>query len=128
MEKLIIETNSAPRALGPYSQGVIVGDWFFVSGQLGIDTLTGEMVAGGAAAEADQALKNVRAILRSAGAEMDQVVRVTLYLRALDNFSQVNDIFSKYFVTTPPARVTVAVAGLPRDAQVEVEAQAYLGS
>ena len=128
MEKLIIETNSAPRALGPYSQGVIVGDWFFVSGQLGIDPLTGEMVAGGAAAEADQALKNVRAILRSAGAEMDQVVRVTLYLRALDNFSQVNDIFSKYFVTTPPARVTVAVAGLPRDAQVEVEAQAYLGS
>jgi 2-iminobutanoate/2-iminopropanoate deaminase len=128
MEKLIIETNGAPRALGPYSQGVIAGDWFFVSGQLGIDPLTGEMVAGGAAAEADQALKNVRAILRSAGAEMNQVVRVTLYLKDLDNFSQVNDIFSKYFVTTPPARVTIGVAGLPKDAQVEVEAQAYLGN
>jgi 2-iminobutanoate/2-iminopropanoate deaminase len=125
MEKLIIETNAAPRALGPYSQGVIIGQWFFVSGQLGLDPVTGKMAEGGAAPEADQALKNIQAILKAGGSGMDQVVRVTLYLRDMTHFSEVNDIFSRHFMDRSPARAAVGVADLPRGALVEIEAQAF---
>ena len=126
MEKLIIETNSAPRALGPYSQGVIIGQWFFVSGQLGLDPATGKLAGGGAAHEADRALKNIEAILKAGGSGMDQVVKVTLYLRDMGHFSEVNDVFSRYFISRPPARAAVGVADLPRDALVEIEAQACI--
>ncbi|MCX8072099.1 MAG: RidA family protein [Candidatus Binatia bacterium] len=120
-----VATSLAPAAIGPYSQAIVAGDWIFLSGQIGLDPKTGELVAGGTAAEARQALANLAAVLRAAGGELSTVVRTTLYLVDLADFATVNEIYSSVFSPPFPARVTVGVASLPRGARIEVEAVAY---
>jgi len=121
-----IATPDAPRAIGPYSQAVRAGDLVFLSGQIGLDPATGNLVAGGVEAETEQVLRNLAAGLAAAGLTFANVVRTTIYLTDLGNFARVNEIYGR-FVTEPyPARATVGVAALPRGAAVEIDAVAVL--
>ncbi len=117
-----IETHHAPAAIGPYAQAIAVDEWIFLSGQIGLQPATGELVAGGIAAEAEQALANLAAVLRAAGAQLSDVVRTTLYLVDLRDFAVVNDIYGRVFSPPYPARVTIGVASLPRGARIEIDA------
>jgi 2-iminobutanoate/2-iminopropanoate deaminase len=121
----IISTPSAPKAIGPYSQAVAVsaGRLVFCSGQIPIDPSSGELVgAGDVGQEVQQVMKNLAAVLHAAGSSLDRVVKTTVYLVDLGNFSRVNEIYATYFKDRPPARATVQVAALPRGAQVEIDA------
>ncbi len=122
-----IATTEAPQAIGPYSQAVIAGQWLFCSGQIGLDPATGELVAGGVAAEATRVLENLRAVLGAAGATPDSVVRTTIYLVDLADFGRVNEIYARFFRAPFPARATVGVGALPRGARVEIDAIAMIG-
>jgi 2-iminobutanoate/2-iminopropanoate deaminase len=124
--KEAIATNTAPQAIGPYSQAVRAGQWLFCSGQIGLDPATGELVAGGVVAEATQVLANLRAVLSAAGTSLDSVVRTTIYLVDLADFGRVNEVYSGLFHAPFPARATVGVAALPRGARVEIEAIAVM--
>ncbi len=124
--KNAITTDGAPQAIGPYSQAVRVGEWLFLSGQIGLDPASGEIVPGGVAAEAERVLANLRAVLAAAGATLDDVVRTTIYLVDLADFTRVNEIYGKCFRSPYPARATVGVAALPRGARVEIDAIARL--
>lgn len=117
----VVNTASAPAAIGPYSQGIDVGSLIFVSGQLPVDPATGEMPAA-PDAQAHQSLKNVKAILESAGSSMDKIVKTTVFLQSMDHFAAVNEVYKQYFSGTFPARSCVQVARLPKDALVEIEA------
>lgn len=119
--KEVISTNQAPPAIGPYSQAVRAGEWVFVSGQLGISP-QGEMVSESAAEQAKQALENLRAILREAGLDMENVVQVTIFLTDIQQFSAVNEVYARYFEPPYPARCCVEVSALPRGGQVEIAA------
>ncbi len=123
--KEAIHSDSAPAAVGPYAQAVAAGDWVFVSGQLGLEPASGRLVSGGAAAEARQALANVRSVLQAAGLELADVVRTTVYLADIGEFAAVNEVYAEFFSSPYPARVTVGVAALPRGARVEIDALAY---
>lgn len=118
---LVISTPRAPAALGPYSQAIKTGNHVFLSGQLGIDPNTGEMVSGGVEAQAKQALKNINAVLEAAGAEFKNVVKTTVFLTSMNDFAAVNKIYAESFSVNPPARSCVAVAQLPLGALVEIE-------
>ena len=124
--KEIVATERAPRAIGPYSQAVRSGNLLFASGQIPIDPATGEFVAGGIAAQTEQVLQNVSAILEAAGAGLDQVVKTTVFLADMDDFTAMNEVYGRFFGENPPARATVQAARLPRDARVEIEAIAVL--
>jgi 2-iminobutanoate/2-iminopropanoate deaminase len=125
--KQIIATSDAPAASGPYSQAIKVGGWLFFSGQLALDVASGELVAGGVAAQTEQVMKNVGAILRAAGLDFDAVVKTTIYLTDLQDFSIVNEIYGRYFsIDSAPARATVQVAALPKQALVEIEGVAWI--
>lgn len=124
--KTAIATAAAPRAIGPYSQAVRAGQWLFCSGQIGLDPTTGEIVAGGVLAEANRVLDNLRAVLTAAGGSLDSVVRSTIYLVDLGDFSRVNEVYERYFTAPFPARATVGVAALPRGARVEIDAIAII--
>jgi len=126
--KRAITTTDAPQAIGPYSQAVRVGEWLFCSGQIGLDPATGELVPGGVVAEAGRVLENLRAVLIAAGGSLDDVVRTTIYLVDLADFSRVNEVYARFFQSPYPARVTVGVAALPRGARVEIDAIAVLSS
>jgi len=123
-EPLVIRTNEAPKAIGPYSQGIAHGEWVLVSGQIPLDPGTGELVAGGFAEQAARALQNVDAIVRAAGSERRKVVKVTVYLTDIGRFAEFNEIYAAYFGDHRPARAVVGVTALPRGAQVEIEALA----
>ncbi len=123
-ESRAIRTERAPRPVGHYSQAIAAGGLIWVSGQVALDPLTGELVAGGAAEQARQALANVAAVLEAAGSGLDRVVRTTVYLIDLDDFEEVNRVYAGFFPGTPPARVSVEVRRLPRDARVEIDAVA----
>lgn len=125
--KQTIETEKAPRAIGPYSQAVIAGGFVFASGQIPIDPQTGEFVAGGVAEQTEQVLRNLMAVLKAAGSSLDRVVKTTVYLADMKDFAQMNEVYGRYFETAPPARATVEAARLPRDARVEIEAVAVAG-
>jgi 2-iminobutanoate/2-iminopropanoate deaminase len=118
----IIQTNDAPAAIGPYSQAVRAGNMLFVSGQIPLDPKTGELVGGGIAAETTQVLKNLKAIVETAGASLGQVVKTTIFLKDMAQFTQVNEVYATFFSAPYPARATVQVAKLPRDVGVEIEA------
>lgn len=118
-----VTTSAAPAAIGPYSQAIACGDLVFASGQLGLDPETGEL-APDAAGQARQALENLRAVLSAAGLRMEQVVKTTVFLADLNDFAQVNEVYAGFFTGDPPARSTVQVARLPKDARVEIEAVA----
>jgi 2-iminobutanoate/2-iminopropanoate deaminase len=117
-----IETAGAPRPVGPYSQAVAVGDLLFTAGQLGLDPATGQLVAGGATAEAGRIMENLSAVLKAAGLGFDDVVKTTIFLTDLADFRAVNDVYARYAGTPPPARSTVQVSGLALGARVEIEA------
>jgi len=118
--KKIITTKEAPEAIGPYSQAVMAGGQLFISGQIALDPATGEMVKSDIAAETGQILKNLGAILRAAGMGYADVVQATVYLRNLNDFAAMNAVYGESFKDDPPARATVGVLGLPKDARVEM--------
>jgi 2-iminobutanoate/2-iminopropanoate deaminase len=118
-----IDTGRAPQAIGPYSQAIVSGEWIFTSGQIPLDPQTGEMVEGDVRAQTERVLLNLEAILEAAGASLRDVVKTTVYLADLNDFSAMNEVYARFF-TDPPARSTVQVARLPRDARVEIEAVA----
>jgi 2-iminobutanoate/2-iminopropanoate deaminase len=122
--KQAIATEQAPQAIGPYSQAVRAASWLFLSGQIGLDPGSGELVAGGVLAETRQAMENLKAVLVAAGASLDDVVRTTIYLIDLSDFSRVNEAYAGFFRAPYPARATVGVAALPRGARVEIDAVA----
>jgi 2-iminobutanoate/2-iminopropanoate deaminase len=122
----IIQTDNAPGAIGPYSQAIKAGGFVFCSGQIPTDPQTGEFVAGGIAEQTEQVLKNLKAVLEASGSSLDQVVKTTVFLADMKEFSGMNEVYAKFFSGAPPARATVAAAGLPRDARVEIEAVALV--
>jgi 2-iminobutanoate/2-iminopropanoate deaminase len=119
--KDIIQTDSAPKAIGPYSQAISAGGFLFLSGQIPIDPQSGQFVSGGIAEQTEQVLKNLSAVLEAAGSGLDRVVKATVFLADMDEFAAMNGVYGKYFSSNPPARATVEVARLPRDARVEID-------
>jgi 2-iminobutanoate/2-iminopropanoate deaminase len=124
VSKDVISTPKAPAALGPYSQAIRWGDLIFVSGQIPIDPATSQVVGDDVAAQTERVLKNLAAILEAAGASLGQVLKTTVYLRDLNDFGKMNEVYARFFSEQPPARATVQVARLPRDVSVEIEAVA----
>ncbi|MBJ6800361.1 RidA family protein [Geomonas propionica] len=124
MQKEIISTDQAPKAIGPYSQGVKAGGFLFLSGAIALDPATGEVVQGGVVAETEQVMKNIGALLAAAGLGFQDVVKTTIYLANMGDFATVNGIYGGYFQENPPARSTVEVKGLPRGVLVEIEVTA----
>lgn len=121
MSRQIIHSDHAPKAIGPYSQAVRVGNTIYLSGQTPLDPATGELVVGDIAAQARRVFENLKAVCDAAGTSFAQVARVGIYLTDLGNFAAVNGVMKEYFSEPYPARSTIGVAALPRDAQVEVD-------
>ena len=124
--KEIVATERAPRAIGPYSQAVRAGNLLFASGQIPIDPATGEFVAGGVGEQTEQVMRNLTAVFEAAGASLGQVVKTTVFLADMNDFTAMNEVYGRFFGENPPARATVQAARLPRDAKVEIEAIAVL--
>ena len=118
----MVYTEKAPRAIGPYSQAIQAGDLLFLSGQIPIDPKTGELIMGDIRKQTQQVLENIKGILESQRIGLQDVVKVTIFLKDMGNFSQVNEVYATYFPSSPPARSTVEVAKLPRDVDIEIEA------
>jgi len=123
-EPVAVHTENAPRAIGPYSQAIRCGGFLFCSGQIALDPATGEVVQGGVEAQAEQVMKNLGAVLSAGGSSWDRVVKTTIFLARMDDFGAVNAIYGRHLGDPPPARATVAAAGLPKGVLVEVEAVA----
>jgi 2-iminobutanoate/2-iminopropanoate deaminase len=117
----IISTAKAPKAIGPYSQAVRAGGWLFVSGQIPIDPATGQMITGDVKTQTEQVMKNLGAILEAAGLSFTHIVKATVYLKDMEEFAAMNEIYGRFFPSEPPARATVEAARLPRDARVEID-------
>lgn len=122
--KQAVRTDAAPAAIGPYSQAVSVPGTVYLSGQIGLDPSTGELVGGGVGAEARRVMANLEAVLRAAGVGFEDVVKTTIYLADLADFAEVNEVYGASFGDPKPARSTVQVAGLPKGARVEIDAVA----
>jgi 2-iminobutanoate/2-iminopropanoate deaminase len=120
--KQIIQTEQAPKAIGPYSQAIKSNGFVFASGQIPIVPETGEFVAGGIAEQTEQVIKNLSRVLEAAGSALDRVVKTTVFLADMDEFAAMNEVYGKFFSAEPPARATVEASGLPRGARVEIEA------
>jgi 2-iminobutanoate/2-iminopropanoate deaminase len=123
-----VSTTGAPRAIGPYSQGIKAHGFLFTAGQVGFDPESGELVDGGIAEQTHRVLQNLRAILRAGGTDVSQVVKTTVFLVDMADFALMNEVYAEFFGDHRPARSTVAVASLPRGARVEIEAIAELAS
>lgn len=121
MKRQIVVTDAAPNAVGPYSQAVWAGDMLFCAGQIPLDPATGNIVAGGIVEQATRVLDNIRGLLKSQGLDFGNVVKATVFLSDMNNFTAMNKVYAKYFTKEPPARSTVQVARLPKDALVEIE-------
>jgi 2-iminobutanoate/2-iminopropanoate deaminase len=128
MKKSVIATDKAPRAIGAYSQAVRTegGALLFISGQLGLNPETMDMVSGGVGPETTQAMKNLGAILKAAGGGFESIIKATIYLAEIDDFAAVNEVYASFFPVEPPARAAFAVAALPKGARVEIEAVAAI--
>jgi 2-iminobutanoate/2-iminopropanoate deaminase len=126
MPKEAILSAAAPAPVGPYSQAVKVGPLLFCSGQIPLDAAGNKIVGGSAAKETEQVLQNLQAVLEAAGARMDQVVKTTVFMTDLNDFKFMNQVYEKFFPGVPPARSTVQVMKLPRDAKIEIEAIAVI--
>ncbi len=124
--RTIVSTEKAPKAIGPYSQAIHTDGFVFAAGQTGLDPSTMELVAGGVEAQARQVLTNLRHVLEAAGTGMDRVVKTTVFLTDMANFAAMNAVYMEFFPENPPARSTVAVAGLPKGGLVEIEAVALV--
>lgn len=116
----IVHTDNAPKALGPYSQANVAGTMVFVSGQLALDPATGDFVPGGVREQTEQVLKNMTAILEAAGAKLSDVTACTVYLKDMNDFAAMNEVYAKYFNENPPTRAAIQVARLPKDGIVEI--------
>ena len=124
MSKAVIATNAAPAAIGPYSQGIRVGNLVFTAGQIALDPVTQQVVAPGITEQTTQVLENLKAILEAAGSSLAQVVKATVYLRDFNDFAEMNAVYGAYLATegvVPPARSTVEVSRLPKDVLVEID-------
>lgn len=121
--KRAIQTDGAPRALGPYSQAIVANGMVYCAGQIPLDPASGNLVEGGIAEQTHQVLKNLRAVLKAAGSDLDRAVKTTVFLKSMDSFAAMNEVYGRaeYFGAHPPARSTVEVARLPRDVLVEIE-------
>jgi 2-iminobutanoate/2-iminopropanoate deaminase len=117
----VIYTPDAPKAIGPYSQGIRANEFVFVSGQIAIDPSTQQVVTGDVAAQTERVIKNLSGILKAAGTSLDQVVRTTVFLKSMNDFAAMNEVYGKFFTSNPPARSTVEVSRLPREVLVEID-------
>jgi 2-iminobutanoate/2-iminopropanoate deaminase len=117
----VISTSSAPKAIGPYSQAIKTDSLVFLSGQVALDPASGTLVGNDVQTQTEQVFRNIRAVLAEAGSSLDKVVRTTVYLRTMNDFGAMNEVYGKHLTQEPPARSTVAVAGLPKDALVEID-------
>ena len=121
MELKVIHTDKAPAAVGPYSQAILAGNLLFVSGQIPINPATGELVKGSIEDETRQCLENAKAVLEEAGTTLENVIKATVFIKDMDQFSKINGVYGEYFNTHKPARACVEVARLPKDVNVEIE-------
>ncbi|MDD2921765.1 MAG: RidA family protein [Anaerolineales bacterium] len=127
MKKKVIQTDKAPKAIGPYSQAIATDSMVYTAGQIGLVPATGELVEGGVEEQTRQALTNLRAVLEAAGSHISKAVKTTVFLKDMSDFPKMNAIYAEFFGENPPARSTVAVAGLPKGGLVEIEAVALIG-
>lgn len=125
MEKSVISTNNAPAAIGPYSQAIKAGNLVFISGQIPIIPATGEILRGDIKLQTKQVLENLKHILDAAGSCIDNVVKTTVFMKDLNDYTEINDVYKEFFSNKPPARAAVQAARLPRDVGVEIEAIAF---
>lgn len=125
MEKKIVQTSKAPAAIGPYSQAIRIGDFLYTSGQISLDPETMEMITGEIEVETEKVLKNIQAILKADGLDLNNIIKTTVYLTDLSEFARMNQVYEKFFADTKPARACVQVAALPKGAKVEIDAVAH---
>lgn len=121
MSRAVVATQTAPQAIGPYSQAIKANGLVFTSGQIPIDPSTNQLIHGDIAAQTDRVLNNVSAILKAAGTSLERVVKTTVFLKNMSEFAQMNEVYARFFGATPPARSTVEVARLPKDVLVEID-------
>jgi 2-iminobutanoate/2-iminopropanoate deaminase len=121
MIRKIVSTSDAPAALGPYNQAIMAGGFVFCSGQVAIDPATGKLVDGGIEEQTERVLNNLKAVLKAAGSGLDKVVKSTVFLKSMDDFKAMNEVYARFFTADPPARAAVQVARLPLDVMVEIE-------
>ncbi len=126
MKKQIVRSDQAPAPIGPYSQAVKAGNFLFISGQIAIHPVTGELVMNTIEAETRQVMENIRSILAQAGVSFDTIVKTSIFLTDMNNFSRVNEVYASYFNDDFPARETIQVAGLPKNVNVEITVTSYL--
>lgn len=119
--KEIIATDKGPKAIGPYSQAVKAGGFIFTAGQVAFDPATNQLVPGGIAEQTARVLENLKAIVQAAGSSLDRAVKATVYLKDMNEFAAMNEVYARYFPVNPPARSTVEAARLPRDVRVEID-------
>jgi 2-iminobutanoate/2-iminopropanoate deaminase len=126
--KKAVQTDTAPKALGPYSQAIVANGMVYCAGQIPLDPASGNIVAGGVAEQTHQVLKNLRAVLKAAGSDLGRAVKTTVFIKNMNDFAAMNDVYGRpeYFGANPPARSTVEVARLPRDVLVEIEVVALV--
>jgi 2-iminobutanoate/2-iminopropanoate deaminase len=117
----VVSTPDAPKAIGPYSQAIKAGGFVFTAGQVALDPATGQVVPGDIAAQTERVMKNLAAILQAAGSGFDKVARCTVFLKSMNDFAAMNEVYGRYFTAAPPARATVEVARLPKDVLVEID-------
>ncbi len=125
MQKIVISTNNSPKAIGPYSQAIRFNELVFVSGQIPIDPGSGEVAKGNIKEQTTQILENLKNILEAGNSSLENVLRTTIYLSNMDDYSMINEVYAQYFENAPPARSTVQVSRLPRDVHIEIDAIAY---
>ena len=126
INKRVIATESAPKAIGPYSQAILIDKWLFVSGQIPINPRTNELIQGDIAKQTERVMENIKAVVENAGGTPANIVKTTVYLKDLKEFPIVNEIYARYFPNEPPARATVEVCRLPKDVGIEIDAIAKI--
>jgi 2-iminobutanoate/2-iminopropanoate deaminase len=127
VDKKIISTDAAPKAIGPYSQAVIANGFAFLSGQIPLDPATNVLIEGDIAAQTERVMENLTAVLSACGSSLAAVVKTTVFLKDMGEFAKMNEVYGRYFAQNPPARATVEAARLPRDVRVEIECIARVG-
>jgi 2-iminobutanoate/2-iminopropanoate deaminase len=125
MSKSVVLTEKAPQPIGPYSQAVRAGDFLFCSGQIPLDASSGQVASSDVTEQAKKVMENLGSVLTAAGCSWDSVVKSTIFLKSMNDFSKVNEVYGAYFKSTPPARSTIEVSRLPKDVLVEIEVVAY---
>lgn len=128
VEKKVIATAQAPQAIGPYSQGVQARGWLFISGQIPIDPKTNKLTQGNISQQTERVLENIKSIIQSAGGNLEQITKTTVYLKDMNDFQAMNEVYARYFKEHPPARAAIEVNRLPKDVNIEIDAIATVGA